>query len=42
MLLVVHMPLPFPLSLQYEPMIRLVSQYHADLLIDTHLLLAKV
>ena len=27
---------------QYEPMIRLVKQYHPDLLTDTHLHLAKV
>jgi intraflagellar transport protein 172 len=27
---------------QYDPMIRLVKQYHPDLLIDTHLHLAKV
>ena len=30
------------MSLQYDPMVRLVGQYHSDLLTETHLLLAKV
>ena len=33
---------PLPTPLQYDPMVRLVAAYHEDLLVDTHLHLAKV
>ena len=32
----------FVLIFQYDPMVRLVAAYHSDLLVDTHLHLAKV